>query len=125
MSERKARPFVFGWDGDGGFGEGLLQAILTGKKTATSAPAGDPEDADVAAGDLLELVDKAGNSRGLLEATRVEIREFGSFDEALAACEGTDLGSLREGTRFANGRSISDDEPMRVIYFKLLERQGS
>lgn len=124
MPERKPRPFAFGWEGDGGFGERLIQAILAGAKTATSAPAGDPEDAGVSAGDLLDLVDQSGASRGLLEATRVELRDFGSFDETLAACEGTNLRSLREGTRFANGRAIPDDEPMRVIYFRLVERKG-
>lgn len=122
MERARAKPFVFGWEGDGGLGHGLIRAVLAGEKTATSGPASDPEDADVEAGDLLELRDMEGRPRGLLLATAVELRSFASFDDALAAAEGATLEELRSGTAFANGRAIPPDETMRVIRFRLLER---
>lgn len=124
MPEKRAKRFVFGWHGDRGLGERLIQEVLSGRKTATSCPAYDPEDADVAAGDWLDLTDKDGRSRALLQVTAVEIRDYGSFDEALASREGATLAELAEGIRFANSRVPAANEPMRVIYFKLLERRG-
>ena len=114
------KPFKFGWVGDGGLGERLIEAILAGGKRATSSPAYDPEDADVREGDRLELIDKNGRPRATLVATKVELRPFSTFDEALARLEGTTLAELREGLSFANGRTLAPDEEMRVIYFKLL-----
>ena len=113
--------FKFGWFGDGGLGERLIQEILSGRKSATSCPAYDPEDADVQVGDKLDLVDKHGRSHGLLVVTRVEIRPFKSFDETLASQEGSTLAELRQGLCFANGRQMRDDEEMRVIHFQIVE----
>lgn len=113
------RIFKFGWFGDDNIGERLIQAILSGKKTATSCPAYDPEDADVQVGDALQLTDKYGKARGTLIVTGVEIRNFGDFDEALAAHEGTELKELQDSLHFANGREIRPDEEMRIVYFKL------
>ncbi|MDE2491493.1 MAG: ASCH domain-containing protein [Elusimicrobia bacterium] len=111
--------FRFGWYGDGGLGERMIQAILAGRKTATSCPAYDPEDADLKAGDELELVDKHGSVRGRLVVDGVEVRPYGSFDDALAAAEGVTLAELKEKLGFANGRAIRDDEEMRVVRFRL------
>lgn len=111
--------FRFGWFGDGGLGERLIQAIVSGQKTATSCPAYDPEDADVSAGNRLELTDKHGKVRAVLIATLVELRPLGSFDEALARQEGSSLQQLKESLRFANGRELGPEEEMRVIHFKL------
>src|SRR3954447_23841110 len=104
--------FRFGWYGDGGFGERMIQNILGGRKTATSCPAYDPEDADLKPGDELALVDKHGAVRGQLMVTEVEHRPFGRFDEALAAAEGVTLQELRDKMHFANGRQVRDDEEM-------------
>ncbi len=109
--------FKFGWFGDGGLGERLIEKILDGRKSATCCPAYDPEDADIAVGDLLELTDKHGKVRATLVVTEVELRPFGAFDEALAAAEGTTLAELLENARFANGRTLRPDEEMRVIHF--------
>lgn len=114
--------FRFGWYGDGGLGERLIQAILTGRKTATACPAYDPEDADLKAGDELALVDKHGNDRGRLVVVAVELRSFGSFDEALAEKEGVTLAELREKMNFANGRQVRDDEEMRVVHFRVASK---
>src|SRR5579883_1539989 len=96
------RRFKFGWFGDGGLGEYLIERILDGRKTASSRPAYDEEDADLRAGDVLELSDKHGRARASLLITRVELRPYGSFDEPLARAEGVTLPELLEHTRFAN-----------------------
>lgn len=111
--------FKFGWFGDGGLGERLIEKILAGRKTATCCPAYDPEDADLTVGDVLELTDKHGRARAALTVTRVELRPFSSFDEALAAAEGTTLAELVENARFANGRALRPDEEMRVVHFQV------
>lgn len=111
--------FRFGWYGDGGLGEEMIQAILSGRKSATSCPAYDPEDADIKAGDALSLVDKHGRERARLVVVVVELRPFGKFDDALARCEGVTLAELKDKLNFANGRKIRDDEEMRVVYFRV------
>lgn len=112
-----AKKFKFGWYGDGGLGERLIQSILAGRKTATCSPIYDPEDAELKAGDRLELTDKHGKVRGTLVVTRIETRPYKSFDEALAYCEGGTLAELKERIRFANGRDIRPDEEMRIVHF--------
>ena len=94
MVETRKR-FKFGWFGDGGLGEKLIQKIVSGQKTATSCPSYDPDDADLRAGDLLELTDKHGRVRAQLTVTQVELR--------------------------ATGRELRSDEEMRVVYFRLLK----
>lgn len=113
--------FRFGWYGDGGLGERMIQTILAGRKTATACPAYDPEDADLKVGDELQLVDKHGTVRGRLVVTAVELRAFGSFDDALAEKEGVTLAELKEKMNFANGRQVRDDEEMRVVYFRVAQ----
>lgn len=116
-----AKRFRFGWYGDNGLGERMIQAILAGRKTATACPAYDPEDADLKAGDELQLVDKHGTVRANMVVTVVENRTFGSFDEDLARREGVTLDELREKMNFANGRKIRDDEDMRVVHFRVVQ----
>ena len=111
--------FRFGWYGDGGLGERMIQTILAGGKTATSCPAYDPEDSDLKVDDELQLLDKHGKLRGQLVVTLVELRPFRSFDEALAAKEGVSLSELKEKMNFANGRQVREDEEMRVVHFRL------
>jgi len=114
-----SKRFKFGWFGDGGLGERLIQKILAGRKTATCCPSYDPDDADLKEGDQLELTDKHGRPRARLVVTKVELRSFESFDDALAQAEGGTLEELKENMRFANGREIKGDEEMRVLYFKI------
>lgn len=111
--------FRFGWYGDNGLGERMIQAILMGRKSATACPAYDPEDSELRAGDELQLVDKHGAERGRLVVTLVELRRFDSFDQALADQEGVTLPELKEKMNFANGRKIRDDEEMCVVHFRL------
>ena len=114
--------FRFGWYGDGGLGERMIQAILAGRKSATACPAYDPEDADLKAGDELQLVDKHGHERARLVVIGVELRSFGSFDDQLAEREGVSLAELKEKMNFANGRQLKDVEEMRVVYFRVLQK---
>jgi uncharacterized protein YhfF len=66
--------FRFGWYGDGGLGEKLIQAIMAGRKTATACPAYDPEDADLKAGDVLLLVSKDRSTPAHHAVTSHELR---------------------------------------------------
>ncbi|MEK7381846.1 MAG: ASCH domain-containing protein [Elusimicrobiota bacterium] len=112
--------FRFGWYGDGGLGEKMISTILSGCKTATACPAYDLEDSELKANDELQLVDKHGNERARLVVTLVELRAFGTFDEALAREEGVSLAELKEKLNFANGRNIRNDEEMRVVHFRVI-----
>jgi len=118
MSASPLRPYRIGWYGDDGLGERLIQAVLTGRKTATAAPSYDPEEG--AEGELLSLVDKGGKVRGTLRIVKVELRPFSGFDEALAAKLGAPLADIKAMTPFANSRPIGPDEEMRVTHFELV-----
>lgn len=115
-----AKPFKFGWYGDGGLGERLIQLILEGRKTATVCPEYDPVDAELRAGDALDLQDKHGKSRGTLIVVSVDNRRLDQVDEALAYAVGLPLADLRESLRFANGRELRADELLRVTFFRLV-----
>lgn len=117
-SSKGGRPLRFGWHGDSGLGDHLLEAILTGRKTATACPSYDPKDGDE--GEVLALVDKAGEVRGRIRITRIEHRSLGSFDAALAERLGAPLAELHRMLTFANSREIGPGEEMRVTYFELL-----
>lgn len=119
MVETK-KPFKFGWFGDGGLGERLIQLILDGRKTATICPDYDPVDSDLKAGDALDLQDKHGKSRGMLVVIAVEHRRLDQVDEMLATHVGMPLADLRESLRFANGRELRPDEMLRVTFFRLV-----
>ena len=111
--------FRFGWYGDGGLGERMIQTILAGRKTATSCPDYDPDNADLKPDEEFQVLDKHGTVRGQLIVTLVEVRSFGSYDEALAEKEGVSLPELKEKMNFAHGRQIRADEEMRVVHFRL------
>ncbi|MBI3550635.1 MAG: ASCH domain-containing protein [Elusimicrobia bacterium] len=114
------RKFKFGWYGDQGLGEQLIQAILQGKKTACVCPAYDPTDADVAEGEELLLVDKNNAGRGVVRIQRIELRPFGTLDEGVAARDGMTLEELKKKLSFANSREFRADEEMRITYFELV-----
>ena len=115
--------FKFGWYGDGGHGERVIEQILAGKKTATACLAYEAEDSDVSVGDKLELVDKRGKVYGIVLITRVDIVPYGAFDEFIANACGHTLEELKELVKFANGREPGADEEMRVTHFKLVTIQ--
>lgn len=112
--------FRYGWYGDGGLGEQMIQLILDGRKTATASPGYDSKCADRQVGDELPLLDKHGNVRGRVLITRVELVLLGAIDESIAVCTGLTLSELKEKLCFANGRKLGNAEEMRVIHFRLL-----
>ena len=117
------KPFRFGWFGDGGLGERIIQSILDGRKTATTCPAYDPEDAELKVGDVLQVLDKHGKARGTLVVTGIELRAFRDFDARLAAEAGVTYEEMIENTRFANGREMRPDEEMRIVRFEVVQAQ--
>ncbi len=116
----KLRRMKFGWHGDGGHGERMIEKILAGSKMATSSMAYETEDADLKVGEKVELVDKKGRVFGVIMILDVQIRAFKTFDEPLAARCGHTLDELRELMKFANSRMPGPDEEMRVTFFKLV-----
>ncbi len=117
-AQERPRAFKFGWYGDNGLGEALIEKIISNEKTATMCPAYDPQEATV--GETLRVVDKAGKTRANIRIVRIETRRFGDVDDGLARMIGSSLDDIRRITSFANSRSISEDEEMRVTHFELL-----
>lgn len=112
--------FKFGWHGDNGLGEQMIQLILTGKKTASICPAYDTDDIEVQAGEELLLTDKRGNARAILRVLGMETRLLSEFDEAIAARDGMTLAELLQKLRVANSRELQFDEEMRITFFELV-----
>ncbi len=84
------RPMTFGYDGDGGLGDRLVDAVLRGEKTATSSLAveylgGDPLPR---VGELLALTDHAGGVHGVVETTRVTVVPLSEVGDDVARDEG-------------------------------------
>lgn len=116
----ETKVFRYGWYGDGGLGEAMIQMILAGRKTATVSPAYDSKSADRVPGDELPLLDKHGNVRGKVVVTAVELVGFGALDVETARRAGLTLTDLKQKLCFANGRQLRDDEEMRVVHFRLV-----
>ncbi len=116
----ETKVFQYGWYGDGGLGEAMIQMILAGRKTATVSPAYDSKSADRVPGDELPLLDKHGNVRGKVVVTSVELAAYGSLDDAIAQKAGLTLADLKAKLCFANGRQLRDAEEMRVVQFRLV-----
>lgn len=89
---------TFGYDGDGGLGDRLLAAVLSGEKTATSSLAvqylrGAPLPR---AGELRLLKDHGGRLRGQVETTRVEIIPLHLVGDDVARDEGEGFADAAE-----------------------------
>lgn len=111
----------FGWYGDEGLGEALIQRILLGQKTATSSPSYDPQEADE--GDTVKVVDKSGKQRCTIMITRVVIIPWGEIDEAIAAALGMTLDEAKQAAHFANSRELSGKETVRISYFEVISKE--
>lgn len=90
IHERKMK---FGWDGDDGIGEMLVQQTLDGVKTATcdlKCLCTEQEIADLRAepGWFETVVDKEGNPRCNVRVTKVYATTFGNPDPRLVRGEG-------------------------------------
>jgi len=117
-AENRPRAYKFGWYGDSGLGDALIDKILSGEKTASLCPAYDPEEAAV--GELLRVVDKTGKTRAVIKIVRMEYLKFSSVTDDLARNIGSTLEDIRRISSFANSRPIGDDEEMRATYFELI-----
>ena len=101
-------------------GHHLIQEILSGRKSATACPS--YEEDDVSEGDTVRVVDKEGKLWGKIRITKIEVRRWDDFDDAVARRLGTTLEELQKMTAFANSRQIAPDEDMRITYFELVEK---
>lgn len=130
----------FGHPGDGGLGDRLLAAAVSGTKTATSSLAveyltGEPLPR---VGERLTLVDHAGAAHGAVEITRVRIIPLHEVGDDVARDEGegfTDAGDWRRAheafwlplqdlIREESGDPewvLRDAEPVVVQWFRLVE----
>jgi uncharacterized protein YhfF len=82
----------FGWDGDDGAGERLIQQILRGEKTATACPKifyspKEQDDLLASIGRLLTVIDKQGRPRCTIRQLAVFETTYGDPDPRLVAGE--------------------------------------
>jgi uncharacterized protein YhfF len=120
---REVKEFRIGWFGDQGFGERVIQMILSGRKTATARPTYDPWE-PIEVGEKLAVTDKHGKKRGVIQITKIETRLWSEFDAPLIQAEGMPMDELKEHLAFANSHQIRADEEMRVEHFVLLDVVG-
>jgi uncharacterized protein YhfF len=135
VAERPARTTTFGWPGDGGLGERLIEQIIRGTKTATCAfrAAYDTEDpSELAgtfsgAGELFAVEDASGRHRCTIRVTEVFECPFGHPDPRLVAGEGDgdDVAKFQADHRVAWGatmgdRPLTDEESLVVELFELV-----
>ena len=123
----------FGWDGDGGLGERLIQDVLDGRKTATCCPRSDYEEEELAevvasAGEIVDVVDAGGEVRCRVRMTAVYETTFGLPAPGLVSGEGN--GSDAEAFRRDHieawademadeGHPLTDDTILVVEEFEL------
>ncbi len=129
----------FGYDGDGGLGDRLLQAALRGEKTATSSLAveylcGDPMPK---VGERLALVDRGGTVHGIVETTRVTVTPLHLVGDDVAEAEGegfadaaqwrrdhvaywADVAELVRADAGDPAWELRDAEPVVVHWFRLV-----
>ena len=83
----------FGWDGDDGIGEMLIQQIIAGIKTATCTPKVSFEPNELrttyaSVGKMLTVIDKRGTPRCNIRMLNVCETTFGNPDPRLVVGEG-------------------------------------
>lgn len=83
----------FGWEGDNGLGERLIEQIITGKKTATCAPIFDYTAEELQGtfeniGKIIPVLDKDDRKRCTVEVIDVFKTTFGKPDPRLLSGEG-------------------------------------
>jgi uncharacterized protein YhfF len=91
----------FGYDGDGGLGDRLVEAVLRGEKTATSSLAvgylsGEPLPR---VGERLALLDSRGDHRGVVETIRTAITPLHLVGDDVARAEGEGFADASEWRR--------------------------
>jgi signal transduction histidine kinase/uncharacterized protein YhfF len=134
-------PFLeFGYEGDGGLGEHLIQLVLEGRKTVSTSlqREWELEGGPPRIGQRLPVLDGAGRRRAIVEVTQVMVVPFSIIDDDIVAAElaaGESAEDWRasqrafyEGSREEMalllgepGWRITDDEPIIVTWFALVE----
>ena len=123
----------FGWEGDNGLGDRLINQVLQGEKTATCAPEfGYKEDelkqVFAAKGTIVPLVDKNEVQRGMVKMDDVFRTTFGNPDPRLVSgeCCGNDVKKFQDGHRNAwknwlleINRELNNDTVLIVECFRL------
>jgi signal transduction histidine kinase/uncharacterized protein YhfF len=142
---RTARePFLeFGYEGDEGLGERLIEQVRTGAKRVSVCLARewDLEGGPPRIGQLLPIHDHSGRGRGAVEVLQVTELPFAMVgDDVVAADAGTrDLTEWRaRHRRFYDGCRdemafllgepgwrLTDEEPMIVLFYRFIEDPGS
>jgi uncharacterized protein YhfF len=134
------RTLTFGYDGDGGLGDRLIEAVLRGDKTATSSLAVGyaSDDALPEVGQRLALVDSRGTTRGTVETTGVVVTPLDLVGDDVARAEGegfadarewrenhvafwTELSGLIRSEIADPSWALQDDEPVVVHWFRLTD----
>ena len=141
---RDARePFLeFGHENDDGSGERLIRAILEGRKTAAISLSREweLEGGTPSLGMHLPIRDHDGRRWGEVRVTRVVVLPFGQIDPDVVNAESAGASTLDEwradqrsfydGCRDETavllgepGWRLTDDEPMTIVWFRLVEPQ--
>jgi signal transduction histidine kinase/uncharacterized protein YhfF len=134
-------PFLdFGYEGDGGLGEHLIEMIRAGRKTVTISLARewDLEGGPPRIGQRLPVIDGHGRRQASVEVVRVTVVPFAEIGPDVVDAEATGAGShtewaaaqraLYDGCRDElavlldePGWRLTDEEPMVVTWFKLVD----
>jgi signal transduction histidine kinase/uncharacterized protein YhfF len=129
----------FGYEGDGGLGDELIERVRTGRKTATVSVARewDLEGGPPRLGLRLPVRDHRGNRRATVEVTRVACLPFGAIGGDVVDAESTGTATVEdwraEQRRFYDGCRdeiavllgqpgwrLTDEEPMVITWFALV-----
>ncbi len=123
----------FGWEGDEGLGERLIQQILAGAKTATCSFKIEytPEELDAllaTRGEMATVMDKDGNPRCNIRVKDVFETTFGNPDRHLIGGEGygEDVARFQADHAEVWRKTLGDvpltaDTPLMVELFELVE----
>lgn len=124
---------VFGWDGDNGIGEMLIQQIIGGKKTATCSFKIEYTDSDMKElyerkGKIITVEDHRGKPRCNIRIIDIFETTFGNPDPRLVRGEGDgeNVEKFQEDHRHAwnqtiEDRELTDDTILMVELFELVE----
>jgi signal transduction histidine kinase/uncharacterized protein YhfF len=129
----------FGYEGDGGLGEELIQRVLEGRKKATVSLARewDLEGGSPKIGQQLPVLDHHGVRRATVEVTRVFALPLGHIGDDVVDAASAGLSTAKdwqaEQRRFYDGCRdeiavllgqpgwrLTEDEPMVITWFKLV-----
>ena len=122
----------FGWTGDGGVGERLIQQIIDGTKTATctfaaACSAAEAEEIRSGRGELYTVTDAGARPRCIIRVTDVFDTTFGNPDARLVHGEGdgSDTARFQADHRIAWEATLpdvplADDAVLIVEVFELI-----